>query len=145
MTEIKKYSGPVTPAELDEVFGFVLLDPKAILVDRIRPPDKVGSIFVPDHVQAQRQTGATQGTIIQLGSDAKSYLDEMLKKVGKTYGATPGDRVSFPVYAPQPAGLMQDGFNILPGMDESRYACIEIIEMRDVRGLTPASKLKERS
>lgn len=142
--ETKTYSGPVTPEELDEVFGFTLIDPRALLIERIMPPEQTrGGIIIPNDTRKDRQTGAMQGIIIQIGADAKVALDEGLKRAGKQYESQPGDRVAFPVYAGQPAGLMENGFNIQSGFDKSRYSGVEIIEINDVRGHTPKHRLQQ--
>lgn len=131
----KEFTGPVTPAEIQEVFRWKLLNPDAILLERVGPKDTIGEskLIVPNAVKASRKTGGTAGRIIQIGKNAKTNLEELAGSEVK-----PGDTVTFSVYAPQPAGFTDKyGNPILPGFSDSRYACVEILHYKDVIGHIP--------
>ena len=136
-------TGPVTPEELEEVFGFVLMVDYAFLVERAVPPEQVGLLHLPDSVRRDRQTGATGGEIIQMGPEAEQALNERLQKMGKG-PIKVGDRIMFSLYAPKPLGLIDPdtGMPILPGFDSSAYAGIELIHKEDVLGWIPKERLK---
>lgn len=131
-----KFSGPITPEELDEVFGFIMANDYGVLIERQAPKENIGNsgLIVPNHVVRDRQTGSPVGTVIQVGRVAQEELDKKLSRLGTTL--QPGDRVTFQVYAPVPAGLIDPdtGHPILPGLSQSRYACVEIVHYDSVIG-----------
>jgi co-chaperonin GroES (HSP10) len=138
----KVYSGPVTPEELDEVFGWVLTQPDCLLVDRVPLKENTaGGILLPEGVRRSRQTGSTFGTIIQIGKDAEEALNDRLSAANRK--VAPGDRVSFSVYAPLPVGFLDSNDQpILPGFDSGRYACLELLKWLDVVGHVPKDRIR---
>lgn len=145
MQRPSKFTGPITPEELEEVFGWALMHPDAVLIERqVVNAFSGGGIIVPEKIRRDRQTGAPQGYIIQMGAEAKEKLDERLASIGRP-PIKPGDRVTFSIMAPKAAGLVDDnGHPILPGFSESAYAGVEFIHWSDVMGYVPKEKLKKQ-
>lgn len=132
---------PVTIEEIQKVFRYMPLNPAVLIVDREMPPEQAGSIYVPDSVRKDRQTGAPMGRILWAGKEAREELQDLITNTGYDYSFTIGDSVGFNVIHPQPLGLMWHGTMIMPGFDTSRYSGIEIVHWNDVRGYIPAADL----
>lgn len=143
-----KYTGPITPDELDEVFGFIMANDHGVLIEREAPKTNIGNsgLVLPGSVVKDRQTGSPVGTVIQIGRIAQEELDKKLARFGTTL--KPGDKVSFQVYAPVPAGLLdpETGLPIQPGISDSRYACVEIVHYDSILGFQiPKSRRNEKN
>lgn len=140
MSEVK-YSGPVTPEEIDEVFGWVLTRPDCLVIERVPPKEQVGSIIIPDRQRLLRQTGSSFGTVIQIGREAEENLNNRLSAANRKIKV--GDWLSFSIAAPLPIGFLDSsGLPMLPGFDTSRYACVELLQWNDVVGHVPKEKIK---
>lgn len=132
--------GPISSEELEEVFGFILTNEEAILVDRIGPKASSGSsIIIPKHTKEDYKTGATAGIIIQIGSKAQEAFDEKLKAAGKHFEI--GGLVTFSYAAPVDPGLITDnGLPIQSGFTDSPYAGLGVLHYRDVIGYLPKER-----
>ncbi len=123
----------VTPGELEDVFGYLLAGENTILIDLELPPDTIGGITIPQEYRKDRQTGATNGVIIQITDKAKEDLESRPFLKARNICVKPGDVVLFSVMAPMPAGLSVDGLPVLP-TDKNRYSGVSIIHSHDVTG-----------
>src|SRR5688572_5512569 len=123
MNRPKKYEDqPITPEEIEEVFGWSLTNEEAFLLERIAPKSITNSgIIIPEHIKRDRQTGSTGGVIVQVGHVAEEEMNKKLSRVGKK--VAPGGMVTFSYAAPVDIGLLdENGMPMLSGFSESPYA-----------------------
>lgn len=144
MKRDEKYgSSPITPQELEEVFGWCLAHDEAVLIERVAPKASVGTsgLILPEGSRRDRQTGSTAGVVIQIGQTAETELNEKLGRFGKQIEI--GGIVSFSYAAPVDLGLLDDyGLPMLSGVSESPYAGLSLINYRDVLGYYSKKKPK---